>query len=68
MTEENEQYVRASEFFKTSRQLSVKADVREEMQREKSQHILDESRVRQQEDWSILAGQVVGREDRKRPL
>jgi len=69
MTEEKgDEYIRASDFVVTASDVSISADVRKQLRGERRKAVLDEFAVRQQEDWSILADQVVGGEDRNRPL
>ncbi len=68
MTDEKQcEYVRASDFFVEATDVSIGEDVQKDLRDRRRKVLLDESVVRQQEDWSILADQVVGREDRNRP-
>lgn len=56
-------YLRAEDFFKTPKETSIAKDVRQETLSQRNRTVLDQALVRQQEDWSFLAGQVVGAED-----
>jgi hypothetical protein len=49
------------EFFPSPRQNHILQDVQQEI-RKSQQSLLDESQLRQQEDWSFLKGRVVGAE------
>lgn len=57
-------YIRVSELFRNAEPSTLAEDVRKELQNERAKSILDETLVRQQEDWSFLAHQVVGGEER----
>lgn len=52
----------ADEFFPSPTENQILEDMQREI-RESSQSLLDESQLRQQEDWSFLSNRVVGSED-----
>lgn len=58
-------YLKVSDFFRSSKATSIAEDVRRDMARERARTVLDLSELRRQEDWSLLAGQVVGAEDKE---
>ena len=57
-------YLRVSELFRNAKTTTISEDVRRQMEEEREKNILDEDLLRQQEDWSVLAHQVVGGEER----
>ena len=62
---ERAKYLHLRELFSEAETTTVSQDVQRQLAAEKRKTILDESLVRQQEDWSLLSGQVVGGEDRR---
>lgn len=63
MVGEEGEYIRASDFFKNSRHITVSEDVRREIEEEDFNRVGPPEHVRRRaEDWSILAHQVVGGE------
>jgi hypothetical protein len=65
MTEEQQSsppsYMTLADFLKDAEDCQVVPEIFEELEAESSQRLLDES-LRRQQDWSILAHQVVGAE------
>ena len=55
-------YMTVDDFLQDATESTVVAELYREIQTEAAQKLLDETQLRRQEDWSVLAHQVVGAE------
>jgi len=57
-------YLSVSDLFRNARPTTLFQEVQRQLEEEREKNVLDKDLLRQQEDWSILAHQVVGGEAR----
>jgi len=55
-------YTTVADFLRNAKESPVAAELHAELTLEASKTVLDQARLRRQEDWSALANQVVGAE------
>ena len=59
-------FLRVSDIFRNAEPVTLAQDVRRKRVAAQDKAVLDASTIRRQQDWSFLAGQVVGAEERTR--
>tara|TARA_Y100000310_G_scaffold329950_1_gene400722 strand:- start:396 stop:584 length:189 start_codon:yes stop_codon:yes gene_type:complete len=57
-----QEYVRADDFFRDSRPVTIGEDVRADLEKERRKQIIDPYISRLNQDWSFLNSQVVSAE------